>query len=93
MFYNKKYFYNYLIIIVYYFFTDSQSLTDRLSSYKSPKKSKKNHAINNSKTNVECVLDNSKMPRLEKYNTNEQILTKTPRVVRKQIAKGYLIIY
>lgn len=35
-----------------------------------------------------------KTPRLEKYTgEEEELLTKTPKVVRKKIAKGYLVIF
>lgn len=78
---------------------DSQNATGSTFGYDTPKKSKKSHTTYNSKIKdlVVCmpnVNSTPKTPRSQKYiHTNEKS-SKTPRVVRKQIAKGYyLVIY
>lgn len=75
---------------------DCQSLTDEKFGYETPKKSKSFHATNGLKNSEKKCVSNvnltSKTLKSEKYATAEQNLTKTPKVLRKRIAKGYLFI-
>lgn len=67
--------------------SDSESLTDCKFGYKTPKKSR----TTSTKNNVECVSDNSstlKSIRSKICINTDQMLKKTPKVIRKKIAKG-----
>jgi len=89
--------YNLRIIIYCFVLIDCQILIDDEFGYETPKKSKSSHATNNLKIKIgknKCALNvnsTSKTLKSDKYETTEQKLLKTPKVLRKQIAKGYLV--
>lgn len=78
-----------------YLFLDSQILSDCKLGFETPKKSKSTHGskIQNSVEHVSSINSTPKTSNSRKYVGNENMFTKTPRAVRKQIAKGYLFIY
>lgn len=72
---------------------DSQRATNSTFSYNTPKKCKKLHTTNNFEVKdlVVCIPNaNSipKTPKSQKFIHANEKLSKTPRIVRKQIAKG-----
>lgn len=79
-----------------YLFLDSQISSDCKLGFETPKKSKLTHVngskIQNSVEHISSTISTPKSSKSRKYVGNENMLTKTPRAVRKQIAKGYLFI-
>lgn len=79
-------------------FLDSQVLSDCKLGFETPKKSKLKHVndskIQNSVEHVSSTISTPKSSKSRKYVSNENnMITKTPSAVRKQIAKGCLFIY
>jgi len=72
---------------------DCQNLTDDKFGYETPKKSRRSNATNGlqiKSSHKKCVSNinsTSKTLKSEKYAIDEQNLTKTPKTIRKRIAK------
>lgn len=77
---------------------DCQSLADDKFGYETPKKSRSFNATNSLKiknSDKKCVSNinsTSKTLKSEKCAIDEQKLTKTPKTLRKRIAKGYYFL-